>query len=58
MNETDNFVTKLKNLASTCQFSDESDVILDKIIMSCHSSRLRQKLLAEDNRPRESNKNS
>ena len=45
---TDNFVTRLKNLATTCQFNDENDVIIDKIIMSCNSTKLRQKLLAED----------
>ena len=44
----DSFVTKLKKLASTCEFADISDAIIDQVIEKCSSSKLRRKLLETD----------
>lgn len=45
----DSFVTRLHKLASTCEFPDANDVVIDQIIVKCNSSELRKKLLQEKN---------
>ena len=43
----DTFVTKLRKLAVTCEFTDINDVIIDQVIEKCNSHELRKKLLQE-----------
>lgn len=43
----DTFVTKLKNLALSCEYADADDMIIDQVIGKCHSRELRKKLLQE-----------
>ncbi|XP_050709686.1 uncharacterized protein K02A2.6-like [Eriocheir sinensis] len=45
----DTFVTKLKRLALSCEFTDTNDVIIDQVIAKCKSHELRKKLLQEKN---------
>ena len=45
----DTFVTKLRKLAVTCEFTDINDVIIDQVIEKCNSHELRKKLLQEKN---------
>ena len=45
----DSFVTRLIKLASTCDYPDANDLIIDQIIVKCNSSELRKKLLQEKN---------
>ena len=44
---TINFVTRLKSLAETCNFTNTSDAVKDQFISSCCSKKLKQKLLRE-----------
>lgn len=46
---SDNFLTRLRKLAESCEFHDVEDAILDQFIEKCHSSTLRRKLLQEQN---------
>ena len=39
--------TRLRKLASTCEFHDVEDVSIDQIIEKCSSHKLRKKLLQE-----------
>ena len=43
----DSFVTRLKHLALSCEFTDTDDVIIDQVILQCNSHELREKLLQE-----------
>ncbi|XP_064091617.1 uncharacterized protein LOC135205183 [Macrobrachium nipponense] len=43
----DSFVTKLKKLASTCEFGDLEDRLIEQIIVRSNSQELRKKLLQE-----------
>ena len=42
-----NYITRLRNLAKSCDFTDVSDEIKDQFISSCLSTKLREKLLRE-----------
>lgn len=44
---SDNFVTRLRKLAESCDFHDVEDAIVDQFIEKCCSSSLRRKLLQE-----------
>ena len=44
-----NFVTRLRKLASTCEFADENSEIRDQFIDNCFSNLLRRLLLLEPN---------
>ena len=44
----DQFVTRLRKLAATCEFHDVSKEIKSTIIQNCHSKRLRRYALRED----------
>ncbi|XP_066963229.1 uncharacterized protein [Macrobrachium rosenbergii] len=46
---TDVFVTKLRKLAITCEFTDTEDVIIDQVIDKCASPKLRRELLETEN---------
>ena len=43
----DAFVTRLKTLSATCEFTDVADRIVDKVIGKCISTQLRKKLLQQ-----------
>ena len=43
----DSFVTRLHKLASTCEFQNAHNVIIDQISEKCNSHELRKKLLQE-----------
>ena len=45
----DNYVVRLSKLALSCKFSDKNEMIRDQVVNSCNSSKLRKKLLEEDN---------
>ena len=46
----DQFITRLRRLALTCEYGNNTDdQIRDRVIASCHSSKLRTKLLSERN---------
>ena len=42
-----NFITRLKRLAESCSFTNLDEAVKDQFISSCSSSKLRQKLLRE-----------
>ena len=44
----DTYVTRLKKLASTCEFEDLNDRIVDQVVSYCHDSRIRKKLLESE----------
>ena len=44
-----NFVTRLRKLASTCEFADKNSEIRDQFIDNCFSNLLRRLLLLEPN---------
>ena len=44
----DSFVTKLRQLAKTCEFDNDEDAIRDQVIDKCLSGRLRRRLLREN----------
>ena len=43
----DNFIVRLSKLAISCEFHDKDDMIKDKVVNSCTSTKLRKKLLEE-----------
>lgn len=43
-----NFITRLRGLAESCNFTDPGQAVKDQFISSCSSTRLRQKLLREE----------
>ena len=45
----DNYYVRLSKLALSCEFSDKNEIIRDQVVNSCNSSKLRKKLLEEDN---------
>jgi len=40
-----NFITRLRGFAESCNFTDPAEAVKDQFILSCSSTRLRQKLL-------------
>ena len=46
---TSTYVTRLKNLAKTCEFNDDNMEIRDAFVATCNSTTLKKKLLKEDN---------
>ncbi|XP_070531565.1 uncharacterized protein [Ptychodera flava] len=44
----DSYYTRLRQLAQTCDFSNEDEEIKSQIVLSCSSSRLRRRALRED----------
>jgi len=44
---TSQYITRLRKLAKTCQFHDSNDEIVDQVIEKCSSSKLRKRLLKE-----------
>ncbi|XP_060593701.1 uncharacterized protein LOC132748167 [Ruditapes philippinarum] len=43
----DAFVTRLRNKATDCQFTDKNENIRDRIVFGCNSSKVREKLINE-----------
>jgi gamma-glutamyl:cysteine ligase YbdK (ATP-grasp superfamily) len=44
----DKYITRLKQKAQYCNFTDENEKIRDQVIEKCASQRLRRKLLERD----------
>lgn len=44
----DQFASRLRNLAETCEFHAADDAIADQILASCSSTRLKERILRED----------
>ncbi|XP_028416022.1 uncharacterized protein K02A2.6-like [Dendronephthya gigantea] len=44
----DQFASRLRNLAETCEFENIDDVIADQILANCSSNRLKEKILREE----------
>jgi hypothetical protein len=42
---TNDFVTRLRELVATCEFTDEDDALFDQLVEGCLSNALRKKLL-------------
>ena len=44
----DNYTVRLSKLAVSCEFTNKNEMIRDQVVNSCHSSKLRKKLLEEE----------
>ena len=44
----DNYIVRLSQLAISCEFTDKDEMIRDKVVNSCNSTKLRKKLLEEE----------
>ena len=43
-----NYIVRLSKLAVSCEFTNKNEMIQDQVVNSCHSSKLRKKLLEKE----------
>jgi len=46
---TEQFITRLRKLSINCEYTDLEDQIRDRVVVACHSNKLRKRLLSDQN---------